>query len=93
MQWKVAMLFIMSSMFKIVIYDLFQAIMNDINDIMNDINDIVNDIMNDKKGHNIMNGINIMNDNELCIKPDGLLVLTFHRFSKRCFKNHYISAH
>ena len=45
-----------------MIYDLFQAIINDINNIMNDINDIVNNIMkdtvNNKKGHNIVNDIN-----------------------------------
>ena len=38
-------------------YDPFQAIVNDINDRMNNINDTLNDIMNDKKGHNIMNDI------------------------------------
>ena len=40
-----------------MIYDLFQAIMND---IMNNINSIMNDItglMNYKKGHNVMNDI------------------------------------
>ena len=34
-----------------MIYYLFQAIMNDINDVMND-------IVNNKKGHNIVNEIN-----------------------------------
>ena len=45
-----------------MIYGLFQAIINDINNIMNNINDLVNNIMNDivnnKKGHNIVNDIN-----------------------------------
>ena len=81
------MLFIRLMLLKIVIVDPFQAIMND---IMNDINDI-NDIINDKKGHNVMN--DITNDNQLCINPDGLLVLTFPRISKRCFKIHCISTH
>ena len=43
-----------------MIYDLFQAILDDINGIMNGINNIMNDIddiMNDKKGPNIMNDI------------------------------------
>ena len=51
---------------------------NGINDIVNGINDIVNDILNDimnnKKGHSIMKDISdIINDNELWIKPGGLL--------------------
>ena len=66
-------------------------IMNDINDINNIVNDIINDIINDKEGHNVMN--DIANDNELCINPDGLLVLTFPRISRRCFKIHCISTH
>ena len=45
-----------------MIYDLFQAIINDINNTMNDINDIVynimNDIVNNKKDHNIVNDLN-----------------------------------
>ena len=85
------MLFISLLLLKIVIVDLFQAIMNDIMNDINDINDIVNDIINDKEGHNVMN--DITNDNEPCINPDGLLVLTFPRISKRCFKIHCILAH
>ena len=43
-----------------MIYNLFQAITKD---IMNNINDIINYIVNNKKGHHIVNDINqIMND-------------------------------
>ena len=55
-----------------MIYDLFQAIMNNINEIMNDINYILNDTLNDKKGHNIVNDIN--DKSSFTYKPDGLLV-------------------
>ena len=57
-----------SIVINIMIYDLFQAIMNNINEIMNDINYI----LNDKKGHNIVNDIN--DKSSFTYKPDGLLV-------------------
>ena len=49
-----------------MIYDLFQAIMNDINNI---VTDIMNGITNDKKGHNIMNDIE-----QLCISQTTYLL-------------------